>query len=440
MQSIHARTTSPQLSGYSGITIAVNRTRRFAKTLSLIPTAWMLVLRLLGDSVEEDHGRKPWLSSWELTGYSEIEWRGFPQSALHPNQFNGSDFSLALEPEWVKETGSGKGLARFQPFFRWDARDEDRTHWDIREAYWQTSAGNWDLKFGVGKVFWGVAESQHLVDTINQTDAVEDIDGEDKLGQPMVQATWLSHSMGVFDFFYLPYFRERTFPGREGRLRFEPRFHQNRASYESGLKRWHPDMAVRWSHVIGAFDIGLHYFHGTSRDPLPEVRQTPSGNVSLTPFYPLMHQAGLDVQWTQDAWLWKLEAIKRQGKGQSFEALVGGFEYTWTGAFSSASDLGILLEYHFDSRWNRALTPFNHDLFGGLRWALNDPSDTTLLAGVFWDHVHHASAFRVECQRRLGDRYTLALNGQWFTENDPQDMAFAFRNDHFLSLELRRWF
>ena len=76
----------------------------------------------------------------------------------------------------------------------------------------------WDLTAGFDKVFWGVMESSHLVDYINQTDAVEDVDGEDKLGQPMLHLG-LQRDWGDLNFFYLPYFRERTFPGRHGRLR-----------------------------------------------------------------------------------------------------------------------------------------------------------------------------------------------------------------------------
>ena len=49
------------------------------------------------------------------------------------------------------------------------------------------------FRVGVGKVFWGVTESQHLVDIINQTDLVENIDTEDKLGQPMLETTWLQN-------------------------------------------------------------------------------------------------------------------------------------------------------------------------------------------------------------------------------------------------------
>ena len=46
----------------------------------------------------------------------------------------------------------------------------------------------------------------------------------------------------------------------------------------------HIDFAIRWSHTIGPWDIGLSHFYGTSRDPrlLPQVDA--SGRVELIPF------------------------------------------------------------------------------------------------------------------------------------------------------------
>ncbi len=73
-----------------------------------------------------------------------------------------------------------------------------------------------ETRVGVRRVFWGVTEFQHLVDIINQSDSVEDIDNEDKLGQPMINLS-LVKDWGIVDFFVLPYFRERTFAGAEGR-------------------------------------------------------------------------------------------------------------------------------------------------------------------------------------------------------------------------------
>ena len=92
--------------------------------------------------------------------------------------------------------------------------------------------GNLELSFGIKKVYWGVTESLHLVDVINQTDQVESFDGEQKLGQPMAHLSYLS-KVGNFDFFYLPYARKRVFPAKEGRLRFPVVIEQNDINVDS---------------------------------------------------------------------------------------------------------------------------------------------------------------------------------------------------------------
>lgn len=299
-------------------------------------------------------------------------------------------------------------------------------------------------QFGPYRRSWegvlGVAESQHLVDTINQTDWIENIDGEEKLGQPMLHASWYASDAGVFDFYFLPYFRERTFPGDSGRLRFNPRVLNDDAAFESSMENWHPDFAVRWSRVLGDFDIGLHLFRGTSRDPVFDFVTLSNGDSALRPVYNLMSQAGMDMQWTRDGWLLKLEALARDGRDQYFQAAVGGFEYTFYGIWESSVDVGLLGEYHFDSRWNSALTPFNHDLFAGTRWTWNDTQDSAILAGTFWDHENHSTSFRLEFERRLGERFTLNLESQWMVSADPIDFAYFFRRDGFVELELRTWF
>ena len=48
--------------------------------------------------------------------------------------------------------------------------------------------------------FWGVTETAHRVDILNQTDQVESFDGEDKLGQPMVNFSW-SKDWGTLDLY-----------------------------------------------------------------------------------------------------------------------------------------------------------------------------------------------------------------------------------------------
>lgn len=134
--------------------------------------------------LSEDDNKNSWYQSWELTGYAELETRGFFRDAAYRGQDENAGVSVALEPEFFRAAQSNGMDFLFQPFLRLDSMDSERTHWDIRELWWRKSWGNLDLTAGVGKVFWGVAESQHLVDTINQTDWIENIDGEEKLGSP----------------------------------------------------------------------------------------------------------------------------------------------------------------------------------------------------------------------------------------------------------------
>ncbi len=155
----------------------------------------------------------------DLEGSIQIELRVFPGS----RSYEGQDRSLlspsaVLAPELIYETESGVDRFTFSPFYRFDADDPERTHWDIREAIWLRQGDDWDLQAGFGKVFWGVTESVHPVDIINQTDGVEDIDGEDKPGQPMVNYN-REGDLGALELFILPGFRERTFPGSKARLR-----------------------------------------------------------------------------------------------------------------------------------------------------------------------------------------------------------------------------
>jgi len=156
-----------------------------------------------------------WANEW--SGNIALEYIQYSKEALSSSQFKQYG-SVSIQPEWFHEWDGGKQSFIFVPFSRWDQHDEKRTHSDIRELSWLKVFAESELRVGIRKVYWGVTESQHLVDVINQTDLVESLDGEEKLGQPMINYA-LIQDWGTLDFFILPYFRERTFPGIAGRLR-----------------------------------------------------------------------------------------------------------------------------------------------------------------------------------------------------------------------------
>ncbi|MEK9766080.1 MAG: hypothetical protein VW274_06330, partial [Thalassolituus sp.] len=126
---------------------------------------------------------------WSLE--AGIEGRRFTEAPAYGGQMD-DQWSVTLRPELVWDADSGNGRFTFVPFYRKDFADDERTHGDVREALYMTWSGNWELRAGIGKVFWGVTESLHLVDVINQTDYVEAVDGDEKLGQPMVHGMLLS--------------------------------------------------------------------------------------------------------------------------------------------------------------------------------------------------------------------------------------------------------
>ena len=375
--------------------------------------------------------------AWEWSGNAAVEGRTFFQSPIDPRQYD-NDGSVSIEPELAHEWHDGRDIFVARLFGRLDARDDERSHADVREFQWTHVGDGWESLVGVGKVYWGVTEAWHLVDIVNQTDLVENPDGEQKLGQPMVKLS-LERGWGTLDLFALVGFRERTFPGVEGRLRTHPRVNPDLAFYESGAEWKRVDLAARWSHYIGDWDFGVSLFHGTGRDPLfVPVRQ--GNELVLAPYYELIDQASLDVQATLGQWLWKLEALYRDGDSGGFYAWTGGFEYTLVGIAETSSDLGIVAEALYDQRGDESATPFNHDAFLALRWTANDEQSTELLAGTIVDWRNGSTLVNVEGSRRLGQAWKLSLQLRAWLNVDPKDLQHPFNRDDYLQLELARYF
>lgn len=363
------------------------------------------------------------------------EYRYFPNAGQFTNQKDHFP-SFSVLPEYSVAWNGGDESVHAAAFFRLDV-DHSRTHWDIRELYYQKATGNWELNFGLKKIYWGVAESNHLVDIINQTDQIESFDGEQKLGQPMAQVTWISNSFGTFNFFYLPYHRKRTFPGEKGRFRFPFVIDKNDLTYESGAKEWRQDFALRWNHYFGAFDIGLSHFYGNGRDPV--FTFDTMGNFNA--FYPVINQTGLDFQVTHNAFLWKLESIYRSSDFQDFFALVAGLEFTFSNIDGNGLDIGLLGEYLYDERDELALNSLQNDVFFGSRIAFNDTQDTSILIGGIADLDMSSKIFSIEASRRIGNSWTAEIEARIFSNIDEDELIlYNFKEDSFFRLSISKYF
>ena len=375
--------------------------------------------------------------AYELSGYVATEGRMFFHDATFPEQSRDGG-SFAFQPEYYNQWESGQSFL-FVPYGRYDSSDPQRTHFDIREMNLLYPTEDWEFQLGVGKVFWGVTEFVHLVDIINQTDLVENIDEEDKLGQPMARLS-VPRDWGILDVFVLPYFRERTFPGPKGRLRHALVVDIDHPIYESDDEEQHVDFAARYSHTIGDWDIGISHFIGTGREPtfLPGIDS--KSRPVLIPYYEQINQTGLDLQLVAGQWLWKLESLYRTGQGDGFLASIGGFEYSFVGVAGSNVDLGLIGEYVYDERRDKATTIYENDAMLGMRIAANDVKSTEFLGGLILDMDSPACALTLEASRRFGSNWKLLMQAWGFFNSPKDDLLYNVQNDDFLQVALAYYY
>ena len=371
-----------------------------------------------------------------------MEWKGdcstdgffFPENGTSPHQDNQS-LSVAASFEVYHDLRENLSFT-LEAFYRLDSEDSERSHGDLRLAELLYFTDNWEVTVGFGRVFWGATEFVHLVDIINQTDQVEAIDGEEKLGQPMVHLT-VPKDWGVIEAFALPWFRERTFPGENGRFRTPITVDTNHATYESSSEEQHLDFALRFSTTLANADIGLYHFIGTSRDPVLQLSLDQNFSPVLRPYYEQIGQTGMDLQLIAGEWLLKGEAYYRTGQSRSYAATTFGFEYTFSAIADSLMDLGLIGEYVYDDRDDGWLpTIYDNDIMGGLRLAVNDMDDSKILLGVIRDIDSGSTIIAVEASRRLGDSIRLNLDASIFTNMDTTDPASSLAKDDFIKLEV----
>jgi hypothetical protein len=305
---------------------------------------------------------------------------------------------------------------------------------DIRELNWRYRKGSWSLLAGVNRVFWGVAESRHAVDVINQSDMRESFTGDVKMGQPMVVLSW-QRTWGQIEYYALPLFRKRHFPLDADRPRLQLPI---TAGEVVGGKP--VDHAIRISHLKGDVDVHGYYFHGTSREPdlLPLFDQF--GAVSaLKPLYRPMDQFAGDVQWARGAWLFKGELMHRRKSNTQYQAGVGGFEYAISRPFGTVADLSLLAEYQFDNRpFSEWPVPVTNGVYSGFRLALNDSVSSDLRAGVLFDIKTSAWMIKAEYWRRMKGGLGIYVGYYGFANTARSLVLRNFERDSHLTVGFRR--
>jgi hypothetical protein len=362
------------------------------------------------------------------SGHVAADGRLFFEKPKYDGQAQGSAVSLVAEPELDIKSDDEVQSVALRPFYRLDPVDDQRTHADVRKATYQVAFENFEAGAGAGQFAWGVLESYRPTDVINQIDFVEAPTANAKLGQPYVEVGWSADSTSL-RLYYLPYFRDRTFPGLRGRLRFPAVIDTSAPSFDSRYGRFHPSGAARLSTSIDKVDLGLGLFTGLSREPRFLLELT-TGQV--VPRYDVIHQASGDVQWTVGDFVFKAEAYARlwpEGR-RAYAGGGGGLDYNIPD-LAFGWDLTLALEFLFDLRpVDAPPTFFDHDAFAGVRLAFNDPASSEVLGGAIVDVGDGTTFGRLAVARRFGDHWRASIDGNLFLGPSGKIESGFLRDDY----------
>lgn len=364
---------------------------------------------------------EPLFEEGEWTADTGLEYRYYKD----PGEFNQGQnvFALRLGAEYYRAWNDDLDTLTFLPYAILDQEDSERTHFDIRELLWVHVGDDWELRSGVTRVFWGKTEFINLVDVINQQDLV---DGDDeKLGQPMINLS-LVHDWGIFDFFLLVGFRERTFPGPDGRLRTPIVVDTDNPIYSSDTSQKDIDFAVRWQRPVNDYvEMAFSIFSGVNREPWYSIDLMDflgdMDDVRLIPNYHHMDQYGLELEYIYEGWAVKFEGVGVRSEREDYWAAVMGVEYSFYSLFDTNADMTFITEFMHDSRDDGTPGYLEHDVGFGGRFTFNDEFDSSMMAGFLWDPDTEEKIFSLEFERRIYSDMMLEIQAVTVLERgEPQ--------------------
>ncbi len=167
----------------------------------------------------------------------------------------------------ITTNGRTARLFTFTPFGRVDSADSERTHWDIRELYYLYPQGLVVLPLRPRPGLLGGDRVRPPRGRRSTRPILSSTSTARTSSASPCSSSPSSEGWGTLDIFILPYFRERTFPGREGRLRPELVIDTDDAVYESSSEQSAKDLAIRYSRTFGDVDVGAYLFCGNQPRP-----------------------------------------------------------------------------------------------------------------------------------------------------------------------------
>lgn len=368
---------------------------------------------------------------WNFTPGVELGIRQYNPDAAREQQEDNVELDPSVFFEWDYADQSTGVSAGILPVVTIAADNSAIPDFDMREFYLAKEFEHFQLRVGFNTLFWGVAESRHLVDIVNQRVLVRNLDGEQKLGELIFQYDYYIEN-GTLSLLYLPYFRPQDYSEPDERLSLP--LEVIRENYVGQSKQDRESFVLRYSGVLDNWDIGSYFFHGLDRNPAFEL----TDEQGFTANYSQLDQVALDVQYTASRWLGKGEGVYREHAlgGTSWAYVIGG-EYYFYGIFAGAKDLSLLVELHRDTDATaRSNQIYRNASFVGTRLAWNDIDDTSFLAGALIDNHGDSWAIKAEYETRLSNQLSLDIEARLFLKQAENHPFYLYRDDDFIEVRL----
>lgn len=300
-----------------------------------------------------------------------------------------------------------------------DQHDNKRTYVDLRQASLGYDIGNVKISAGINTFFWGVSETINIVNTLNQIDFRESVDGKSKVGQAFVSLD-MDVGSNTSQILFLPDFREVDYPERPG----SGIPISDNSIYEDGAGNG--DFAARSQWSLDESEFAFNYFHGTRRDPY--LTFNPDFN-ALNPLYIKTEYLAFDgVYFIGDITL-KAEMKGGQELDEAFYAHNMGLEYVNYPEISSLQSLTWIFEHLYDDRGLQAESFGQNDVFFGTKadFGAFGSSDLRVVVGVDLDY--RSKNLDISLNHRISDYLKLKFRLIQFLDVSDEDPKLSLVQD-----------
>ena len=378
---------------------------------------------------------------WEINNEAGFDIREFHKEEAYSSQKN--TYSSFIKSEIFLEISNNINFIS-EPYYRYDNHDKERSLFDFKENYLVVFGDSYEIKTGIGEVFWGITESKNLVDIINVYDST-DGDQKAKLGQSLISYSYFTEKIGVFDVYYLPFFSKSSQIGKRGRLRLSKPIENYNTIYEGGAGEKVPSWAMKWAKNVGNSDFSVQAFRGNSREsstiPLLE-----NGVLKYFSGYERISQLGTYIQTIMGPYIFKMETIRRNGQKnanndrENYYSYTIGMEYLINRLFEKIWDITFFIEYNNDDRNNDSTDILQNDIFLASTLLMNNVNGTELTTGITLDLDGGGDTANLELSTRITDNYRFTGIYQIYWSTNNKDILYNFRRDNYLGLKLVRYF